>query len=148
MTNVASFFNSTIHLFVQNHRYDALDSFAIDLQLNTEVSPISIYQFYKCLNARFTHKTDFQNSDTTFVLVWCLKQAKDLTLEFLISGSFLSEKTTYWWLYYNIVFFPLGSCEHEFIDSQANYQGCRYDFHFLRCHAFSVINFVNGEGVC
>ena len=51
----------------------------------------SIYQFYKCLNAQFTHKSDFENSDATFALVWCLKQVKDLIPEFLISGSFFSE---------------------------------------------------------
>ena len=48
----------------------------------------------------------------------------------------------------SLVFFPLGACVDEFIDSQANYQGYRYDVHFLRCHTFEVITSVNGEGVC
>ena len=79
---------------------------------------------------------------------WCLKQVKALILEFLISGSFFSEKKTYWLLYFNIVFFPLGTYVDEFINSQANYQGYRYDVHFLWCHTFAVINSVNGEVVC
>ena len=57
--------------------------------------------------------------------------------------SSFQKKTTYWVLFYNI-FFPLGACVGEFIDSQANYQGYKYDVHFLGCHTFAVINSVNG----
>ena len=38
-----------------------------------------------------------------------------------------------------LVFFPLGACLDEFINSQANYQGYRF-VHFLRCHSFAVIH--------
>ena len=58
------------------------------------------------------------------------------------------KKTTYWLLYYNIVFFPLDACVDEFIDSQADYQGYKYDIHFLRFHTFAVIHSVNVEGIC
>ena len=33
-------------------------------------------------------------------------------------------------------------------NNQADYQGYRYDVHFLQWHAFAVIYSVNGEGVC
>ena len=47
-----------------------------------------------------------------------------------------------------LVSFPLGRCVDEVVKSQANYQGSRYEVNFLRCHAFAVIHYVNGEGVC
>ena len=42
----------------------------------------------------------------------------------------------------------MGVCVDEFIDSQANYQGYRYDVPFLRCHTFAVIQSLNGGGAC
>ena len=104
----------------------------------------SIYKFYKCLNTRFTPMTDSQKSWATVALVWCWKQVKDIILEFSISGSFFSEKTTFWLL----VSFPLGWCVDEIVDGQANYQGSKYDANFLECHTFAVIHSVNGQGVC
>ena len=66
----------------------------------------SIYKFYKCLNARLAQKTDFQNSCAAVWLTWCRKQVKDLILKFWISGSFFSEKKTFWLLGFNTGFFP------------------------------------------
>ena len=82
--------------------------------------------------------TDSQKSWATVVLVWCWKQVKDIILEFSISGSFFSEKTS----------FPLGWCVDEIVDGQANYQGSKYDVNFLECHTFAVIHSMNGQGVC
>ena len=47
-----------------------------------------------------------------------------------------------------LVSFPLGWCVDEVVDSQANYQGYKYDDHFLWCHTFAVKHYVNGEGSC
>ena len=90
---------------------------------------------------------DFQNSGAAVVFLWCLKQVKDLILEFLINESFFSEKQLS--DNYNIILvsFPLGGCVNEVVDNQANYQEYRYYVHFLRCHTFAVIHSVNGEGV-
>ena len=74
------------------------------------------------------------------MLVLCLKQVKDLILEFPVGGSFFSEKTTFRLLYYTIVLvsIPLGGCVDEVVDSRANYQGFRNYVHFVRCHTFAV----------
>ena len=117
------------------------------MQVNAEVLQSSIYQFYQSLNAWFTHMTDFQNSDTAFVLESCLKQVKDLILEFSIIGSFFLVYHN-WLVNYNVGFFLLGACVDQFIDSQANYQGCRYAAHVLHCHTLAVMHFLNGERVC
>ena len=85
------------------------------------------YQFYKCLNAQFTHKADSQNSSANVMLVWWLKQVKDLILEFLTIGSFLTEKnqlTDYYTVI--LVSFPSGECVDEVFNSQANYQEYRF----------------------
>ena len=58
------------------------------------------------------------------------------------------EKTTYWLLYFNAGLFPFGEFVDEVVNSHANYQGYRYDVHFLWCHTFAVIQSVDGEGVC
>ena len=52
--------------------------------------------------------------------------------------------------YYTIILvsFPLRGCIDKVVDSQANYQGYRYDVHFFRCHTFAVIHSINGEGIC
>ena len=47
-----------------------------------------------------------------------------------------------------MVSFPLGGCVNEVVNSQANYQGYRYDVHFLCCHTFAVMHSVNDGGVC
>ena len=47
-----------------------------------------------------------------------------------------------------LVFFVLGECVHEVDNSQANYQGYRYDVNFLWCHTFVAIYSVNCEGFC
>ena len=46
-----------------------------------------------------------------------------------------------------MVSFPLRGCPDVVVHSQANYQGYRYDAHFLWCHTFTIIHSVNGEGV-
>ena len=52
--------------------------------------------------------------------------------------------------YYTIIMvsFPLGGCVNEVVNSQVNYQGYRYDVHFLCCHTFAVMHSVNDGGVC
>ena len=81
------------------------------------------------------------------MLVWCLKQVKDLIPEVLISCSFFSEKTTSDYHAMIMVSYPLGTCEDEVTDSHASYQGNRYNVHFLWCHTFTLIHSVNGEEV-
>lgn len=43
--------------------------------------------------------------------------------------------------------FPFGGCVDEFSDSGGNYYGYTYDVHFLHCHTFIIIHFVNDERV-
>ena len=45
-----------------------------------------------------------------------------------------------------MVSLPLGECTDEVPDSQKNYQGYRYDIHFLHCRTSAVIHSLNGEG--
>ena len=33
-------------------------------------------------------------------------------------------------------------------DNQGNYQGYQHDVQFIQCHTFTVIHFMDGEGVC
>ena len=100
------------------------------------------------LNAWFTHKTDTKSSGTLVVFVWCLKQVKDLILEFSLSGSFFSEKKQLLGYYAIIlVSFPLGGYVDEVVDSRANYQEYRYDVHFFWYHTFEVMRSVTVEGV-
>ena len=82
------------------------------------------------------------------MLVWCWKQVKDLILGYLISGSFFQKKQLSDYSTIILVSFPLGGYVDEAFDSQANYQGYRYDVRFLGCHTFAVIHSVNGEEVC
>ena len=78
-----------------------------------------IYQFHKCLNARFVY--------TTVLLVWCLKNVKDLILELSISGSFYSGKTKLLdYCTIILVSFRLGGSVVEVADSWAIYQGYWY----------------------
>ena len=78
-----------------------------------------------------------------------LKQVKDLIFEISISGSFFSQKNKrFGLLYYILVPFPCGGCVDEVVDKLSSYQENRYDVHFLECHTFAVIHFMNGEKVC
>ena len=112
--------------------------------LDAEILQKSIYKFYKCLNAQFTHKTDLQNK----VQQLCWFDVENIMLKFLISGSFLSEKKISDYYTIILVSFPLGGYVDDIVDSQANSEGYRYDIYFLGCHTFAVIHLVNDEGVC
>ena len=46
-----------------------------------------------------------------------------------------------------LISFPSGGGVDEVVDNRTNYQGYKY-VHFLRDHIFTVINFMNDEGVC
>ena len=47
-----------------------------------------------------------------------------------------------------MISFLLHVCVVKVVESRANYQAYGYDVHFLQCHAFIFIYFVNGEGFC
>ena len=68
------------------------------------------------LNDQFTQKTDSQNGYTAVLF----KAIRD---------------------------FPLPSrCIDEVVGSRANFQGWRYDVHFLQRHTIIVMHFENGKG--
>ena len=46
-----------------------------------------------------------------------------------------------------LISFPSGECVDELFDIRTKYQGYNYVYS-LRYHTSTVINFVNGEGVC
>lgn len=43
--------------------------------------------------------------------------------------------------------FPSGGCVVHVDDDGANHQGNQFDVHFLQRHIFTVMHFMNGEGV-
>ena len=62
--------------------------------------------------------------------------------------KFLFRKKTIILGFYTIILvsLPLGECVDEVADSQENYQGYRYDIHFLQCRTSAVIYSLNDEG--
>ena len=102
----------------------------------------SIYKFYKCLNARYTHKTDSQKSGATGVALM-LKTSQRSYPWIFSKWQSLFRKTQLDYYTIILVSFPLGEYADEVVDSQANYQGYRYDVHFLGCHTFAVLHSVS-----
>ena len=47
-----------------------------------------------------------------------------------------------------LVSFPSGGCVNDAVDKRTDQQGYQYDVHFLQCHAFTAVHFMNGGGVC
>ena len=126
MTSVVCFINNAIQVFVYNHRCHALDQFEINLWLNAEVLQKSIYQFYECLNVRFTHKTYSKNSAATVVISLMLKTGQRSYPWIVNRWKFLFQKkqlTDYYILI--LVCFPFGEFVDEVVNSHENYQGCR-----------------------
>ena len=101
-----------------------------------------IYKFYKCLNAQYTHKTDSQKSGATDVALM-LKTSQRSYPWIFNKWQFLFRKTQLDYYTIILVFFPLGEYLDEVVDSQTNYQGYRYDVHFLGCHTFAVVHSVS-----
>ena len=47
-----------------------------------------------------------------------------------------------------MVSFPSGRCLDDVADNRINSQGSQHDVCFLQYHTFTVMQFMNGEGVC
>ena len=65
-----------------------------------------------------------------------------------MEASFQKKQFSHWYILKYWFLFSLGGCVDEVVDSQADYQGYRYDVNFLRWHIFAVIHSMNGEGIC
>ena len=74
---------------------------------------------------------------------------KDFIFQFLVSGSFFSEKEVL--NLYTILLVSLSfrwMCwSDQGVNYEANYQGYEYDVYFFQCHTSTVIHSMNVEGV-
>ena len=87
-----------------------------------------------------------QDSNTTVMLIWCLKQVKDFIFRYPINGSFcwgtqklLNVPNTVllfsfrWWCWWR--FGEIGV-------NRTNYQGCQFDVHFIQCQTSTDISWI------
>ena len=78
-----------------------------------------------------------QDSRTTVMLIWCLKQVKNFILEFLVNGSFCWGTQNHWIYYIQYCFFYFRlSCwwgVGEIAVNWANYQEYKFNVYFIQC---------------